>query len=88
MLKPLGSRWLLLLVMFLRAEEVEFLAQKILAGQEWKLLCHMCRTGHGPQPLPRKMLKIFLMQGVVMEIGAGQLQSSPLISSGCGSSQG
>lgn len=38
-MKPLGSRWLLLLVMFLRSEEVEFLAQKILAGREWKLLC-------------------------------------------------
>lgn len=35
--EPLGSRWLLLLVTFLRTKEVEFFAQKILAGQEWKL---------------------------------------------------
>lgn len=34
------------------------------------------------------MLKIFLMWVIVMEIEVGQLQSLPLISSGCGSSQG
>lgn len=32
--EPLGSRWLLLLVTFLRTKEAECFSQKILAGQE------------------------------------------------------
>lgn len=34
------------------------------------------------------MLEVFLMWVIVMEIGVGLLQSLPLISSGCGLSQG
>lgn len=49
------------------------------------VLCPCPGVGGWQEPGEKlKMLMIFLMQAMVTEIGAGLLQSLPLISSGCG----
>lgn len=56
------------------------------AGWDGDLSPRPGRDGRNRRKL--KMLKVFLMRVIVMEIGGRQLQSLPLISSGCGLSQG